>query len=292
MIAPRALASAALERGLYHPLRLLPSPLVAGIGATLGRSVAPALYPDPDQRARLVLRRLRPELDPEAARAEVWSNIGATFAEMSRILRFWEEGRVEVEGAGHLLETRRQRPVLVAGLHTGNPEILGLTLARLGARPVGVAIRQPTAFRDRVITGIRLRGGGRMIRADRDAMRPILRVLAGREETLLFWMDDYVGGVVRGPSLGRGPRRDGNIPLAARLARMTGCAVVPGFVRRRPGPRFVTTFLPPVDLPAPTGDRAADLAAGAAAIDAVVDPVVRANLTQWLFAISLRDAGG
>ena len=289
--SPRALASAALERGLYHPLKLLPSAAVTGIGAALGRGIAPALYPDPDQRARAALARLRPDLDPEAARTEIWSNIGATFAEMARILRFWEEGRVEVAGAENLLETRRHRPVLLAGLHTGNPEVLGLTISKLGARPVGVAIRQPTAFRERVITDIRLRGGGRMIRADRDAMRPVLKVLEAREETLLFWMDDYVGGVVRGPSLGRGPRRTGNIPFAARLARMTGCAVVPGFVRRLPGTRFLTTFLPPVVLPPATGDRAADLAAGAAAIDAVIDPVVRANLTQWLFAISIRWEG-
>jgi KDO2-lipid IV(A) lauroyltransferase len=178
--------------------------------------------------------------------------------------------------------------VLLAGLHTGNPEVLGLTLARLGARPVGVAVRQPTAFRDRVITDIRRRGGGRMIRAARDAMRPAVEVLRRAEETLLFWMDDYVGGVVRGPSLGRGPRAEGNIPFAARLARLTGCAVVPGYVLRRPGSRFLTTFLPAVEMPAATGDRAADLAAGAAAIDAVVDPVVRAHLTQWLFTISIR----
>ncbi len=292
MTSPRALAAALLERGLYHPLRLLPSEAVTAVGAWLGRRVVPGLYPDPDARARATLARLRPDLDPAAARRETWENIGATFAEAAAILRFWEEGRVEVAGAHHVTETRRHRPVLLAGLHMGNPEVLGLTLARLGLRPVGVAVRQPTGFRERLSTELRLKGGGRMIRADRDAMRPAIRVLEGREETLLFWMDDYVGGVVRGPSLGRGPRTAGNIPLAARLARMTGCAVVPGFVRRLPGTRFLTTFLPPVAIPPATGDRAADLAAGAAAIDAAVDPVVRADLTQWLFTISLREGVG
>ncbi len=287
----RTLLAGALERALYHPLRALPIPAVSAIGGWLGRRVAPALYPGQDALARAALRALRPgEPEDEALRA-MWGNLGASFAEMARILRFWDEGRVEVSGAARLLAARRDGPVLVAGLHLGNPEVLGLTLARLGLRPVGVATRQPTDFRERVITGIRLRGGGRMIRADRGAMCPALSMLRGGEETLLFWMDNYVRGRVNGPSLGRGPRRAGNIPLAARLARLSGCALVPGFVERLPGARFRTVFLPPVALPAPTGDRAADLAAGAAALDAVLDPVVRARLEQWFFTIAWRPEG-
>ena len=289
----RALLAGALGRALCHPLRALPTPAVSAIGGWLGRRVAPALYPGQDALARAALRALRPGVPEDEALRAMWGNLGASFAEMARILRFWDEGRVEVAGAARLLAARRDGPVLVAGLHLGNPEVLGLTLARLGLRPVGVATRQPTDFRERVITGIRLRGGGRMIRADRDAMRPALAVLRGGEETLLFWMDDYVRGRVNGPSLGRGPRRGaGNIPLAARLARLSGCALVPGFVERLPGARFRTVFLPPVALPAPTGSRAADLAADAAALDAALDPVVRARLEQWFFTIAWRPEGG
>lgn len=291
----RALLADALERALYHPLRPLPTPLVSRIGAWLGRTVAPALYPSQDALARAAFRALRPGAPEDDAVRAMWSNMGASFAETARILRFWEEGRVEVAGGARLLAAKRDGPVLVAGLHLGNPEVLGLALARLGLRPVGVATRQPTAFRERVITAIRLRGGGRMIRADRGAMRPALSVLRGGEETLLFWMDDYARGRVNGPSLGRAPRRAGNIPLAARLARLSGCAPVPAFVERLPGPRFRVVFLPPVSLPPPTGDRAADDAADAAALDAVLDPIVRTRLDQWFFAIAWRpeeDGGG
>ena len=291
----REAASGLLERGLHHPLRMLPSVTGSAIGDWLGRRVVPGLYPVATARARAALARLRPDLDPEAALAEAWANIAASFAEMPRILGFWREGRVAVAGEEHIRAARAEgRAVICAGLHTGNPEVLGMTLAWLGLRPVGVAVQQPTEFRQRVITDIRLRAGGRLIVADRGAMRPALDVLRARpvEETLLFWMDEHVGGVVRGPSLGRGPvARNGNMALAARLGRMTGAAVVPGYVTRLPGPgraRFLTTFLPPVPLPAATGDRAADAAAGAAAIDAVVDPVVRALLPQWLHVIALR----
>jgi Kdo2-lipid IVA lauroyltransferase/acyltransferase len=290
----RALLAGTLERALYHPLRALPTPAVSRIGGWLGRKVAPALYPDQDALARAALRALRPGAPEDEALRAMWGNLGASFAEMARILRFWDEGWVEVSGAARLLAAKRDGPVLVAGLHLGNPEVLGLTLARLGLRPVGVATRQPTDFRERVITDLRLRGGGRMIRADRDAMRPALSVLRGGQETLLFWMNDYVRGRANGPSLGRGPRRAGNIPLAVRLARLSGCALVPGFVERLPGgaARFRTVFLPPVALPPLTGDRAADLAAGAAALDAVLDPVVRVRLEQWFFTIAWRPEEG
>lgn len=272
----RALANG-LERALHQPLRLLPTPAVMAIGRALGDRVAPALYPAQDRLARAAFRHLRPDLPLEPAMAAMWRNLGSTFAEMPRFLRFWDEGRIEVIGAEHLLETRKRRPVLLAGLHLGNPEVLGLTLARLGARPVGVATRQPTAFRERVITELRLRGGGRMIRAGPHALRPALRLLAAREETLVFWMGDYIGGEVLGPSLDRGPRVRGNIPYAVRLSRLSGCAIVPGYALRLPGGRFRTTFLPPVD-------------ASVEMLDGVLDPVVRANLSQWLFTIAWKPA--
>jgi len=73
-----------------------------------------------------------------------------------------------------------------------------------------------------------------------------------------------------GPSLDRGPRLRGNIPYAIRLARLSGCAIVPGFALRLPGNRFQVNFLPPVE----------------AGLDGVLDGVVRQHLTQWLFTIA------
>ncbi len=284
----RAAVSAALERGLFHPLRVVPSSSGSALGAWLGRRVVPGLYPVATARARAALRRLRPDLEAEAALAEAWANIAASFAEMPRILGFWEEGRVAVEGTQHLLDARAAgRPVICAGLHTANPEVLGLTLAKLGLRPVGVAVRQPSDFRERVITDIRLRGGGRMILADRGAMRPAIDLLRTRPvaETLLFWMDEHVEGAPRGPSLGRAALpANGNMAMAGRLARLTGAAVVPGYVTRLPGARFVTRFLPPVEF-AGAGGRLED----AAAIDAVVEPVIRAMLPQWHHLVHVRD---
>jgi len=285
----RRLVGGALERGLHHPMRVLPSDAGSALGAWLGRRVLPGLYPVAAARARAALARLRPDLDPDAAAMEALANIAATFAEIPRGLRYWEEGRIAVTGAEHLLAPRRAgRAVICAALHTGNPEVLGLTLAKLGVCPVGIAARQPTAFRERVIRDIRIRGGGRLIVAGRGAMRPALGVLRAHPpaETLLFWMDEHAGGLVRGPSLGRGALpASGNMALGARLARLTGAAVVPGYVTRLPGSaRFLTTFLPEVALP-PVPDRAADTAA----IDQVVDPVVRALLPQWLHVIDLRE---
>ncbi len=286
----RAAVSALLERALFHPLRIIPSDAGSAVGEWLGRRVVPGLYPVATARARAALARLRPDLDPDAALAETWANIGASFAEMPRLLRLWEEGRIAVEGADRIRAARAAgQPVICAWLHTANPELLGLTLARLGFQPVGVAARQAGDFRERVVTANRRAFGGRMILADRGAMRAMLHLLRARpaKDTLLFAVDEHVGGVVRGPSLGRGAlTAGGNMALAGRLARLTGAAVVPGYVTRLPGTRFVTRFLPPVAFPEP-GGRLEDTAA----IDAVMDPVIRAMLPQWHHLIHLKDDG-
>lgn len=267
-------------------MRALPLAWVGALGGALGRGLAPGLYPALDANARRTLALLRPDLPLEPALAATWDNLARTFCEIPGARRLWDAGRIEVVGAEHVIAS--PRPVLLAGLHTGNPELLGLTLARIGARPIGVATPQPSARRQREVDRLRAGFGGRVLVADRGAVRPAVRSLNQRDGTLLFWMDDYLGGVVHGPSLGRGPRTTGNIPYAVRLARLTGCAIVPGFVTRLPGAHFRTTFLPPVALPASTGDREADLTVGAAALDAVLDPIVRALLPQWFFTISWR----
>ena len=276
----RGVVSDTLERGLFHPLRILPSATGSAVGDWLGRRVLPGLYPVGTARARAAIRHLRPDLDAEAALAEAWANIAASFAEMPRLLRLWDEGRIAVEGEAPIREALAAgRPVICAWLHTGNPEVLGLTLGRLGLRPLGIAARQASGFRDRVVAANRRGYGGRVVLADQGAMRPVLAALRADppEGTVMLAVDEHVGGAPRGPSLGRAalPAR-GNMAMAGRLARLTGAVVVPGYVTRLGGARFVTRFLPPVAF-AGAGGRMED----AAAIDAAVDPVIRAMLPQW-----------
>ncbi|MGA6998455.1 MAG: hypothetical protein WBZ22_19715, partial [Pseudolabrys sp.] len=47
---------------------------------------------------------------------------------------------------------------------------------------------------------------------------------------------------------------------------------------------FQVTILPTIDL-LDTGDREADLMTNIAAIDALIDPIIRAHLDQWFFGL-------
>jgi KDO2-lipid IV(A) lauroyltransferase len=280
--------TAALERGLHRPLGWLPTTAGTRLGEALGHHLLPRLFPIGTARARAAFAALRPDLDPAAATRAAWANLAATVAEMPRLLRLPAEGRLEIEGAGHLRAAHAAgRGVICAGLHTGNSEALGLAIATLGLPIAGVAARQDSAFRDRIADATRRGYGARPIPAERDAARQALAALRAGA-VLLLYVDEHVGGPPRGPSLGRGTvAAEANLVLAGRLARLSGAAVVPGFVERLAGRRgrFRASFLPPVALPAP-GDRLAD----AMAIDAAVDPVVRALLPQWHHVILWREA--
>jgi KDO2-lipid IV(A) lauroyltransferase len=50
--------------------------------------------------------------------------------------------------------------------------------------------------------------------------------------------------------------------------------------------RFKVTFLPPVEM-TNSGDREADMLENIGRMDAVIDPIVKANLDQWYYVLDL-----
>ncbi|MFC7552128.1 hypothetical protein ACFQU7_07505 [Pseudoroseomonas wenyumeiae] len=93
-------------------------------------------------------------------------------------------------------------------------------------------------------------------------------------------MSSKAGGSMRRPSAP--PARGGNIAMAARLAARAGVPLVPAYMLRvGETARFTANFLPPIT---PSGDAVADQAA----IEAVIEPVVRRHLEQWLMLYAFR----
>jgi lauroyl/myristoyl acyltransferase len=60
----------------------------------------------------------------ERIAAEMWDNLGRTFAESFRIRKIVEEGRIEFESQAQLDEMIRGGPCVVCGLHLGNWELV------------------------------------------------------------------------------------------------------------------------------------------------------------------------
>jgi KDO2-lipid IV(A) lauroyltransferase len=286
----RQLLLGAMDRLSVGWMRHAPDRLAHGYAGLLARHAIPRLYPRGEHYARENLARLRPDLPLEPAMAAMWDNLARSFLEVPRFLRFYDEGRVETLGAEHLAP----RPVIVAGLHMGNWEMVGLALVRHGAPPVGPYQPPASAYRTRVVVAERLKGGGRLLPPGRDAARPAMMALTRDRDVLLIFADEHRDGRVCAPSLGRGPRHGGNIEYIARLARQSGAPVVVAHCRRlapeADGPRFRVTFEPALHLPRST-DRAADIRQGTDLLDRMIEPIILRHLPQWLMLHEWRPAG-
>ncbi|WP_176559680.1 lysophospholipid acyltransferase family protein [Teichococcus rhizosphaerae] len=272
-------AEGAKDRALHEFMRLLPVPLCSAMGAGLARFAIPLRHRPKLERTMAALAVLRPELDEKERRRLALSNLtqaARCLAEFSALGRFWKEGRIVVEGAEHLPRGR----VVVAGLHLGNWEVIGAALCALG-HPVNF-IYQPPLSPTKHAIAIRARTayGARLIQPSTMAPREALRGLEA-DQPLLIYLDEYKHGLVNAPALGRPLPKGGNIATALRLAARTGAPLVAAYALREPGPRFRLRFLPPLPV---SGDLPADIAA----LEGVIDPVVRANLEQWLMLYCFR----
>lgn len=267
-------AAARLEALLHRPLAALPTPAVGVAARALARLAVPRLTPGLAAAVARTVAALRPDLDIAAAVAEARDNLARTFCELPRLGRLWDEGRIAIAGT---LPT--DRPVLIAWVHTGNPEILPLALGRSGARPIGIAAPQPTALRARIVATQRAAAGAVVLPGQgAAALRAALRVLERRAGALVIAIDDVAAdGTINGPSLGRTAPAAGNLPLVARLAARTGAAIVPAWVERHRGARFTLHLAPAVEC----GD----------ALDRALSAAVLRLLPQWWFCGRWRMTG-
>lgn len=278
-MTPRQALIAVLDRVFVGIMRRAPGFIAYPFSGFVAHHIAPRLYPRGQRYAAENLPALRPDLPLEPALAAMWNNVGRTAMEAPRVLRMVREGRLRIHGAEHL----RDLPVLVAGLHLGNWEMLGPAIAASGI--IGTAVYQPLAskFRTEVLLSQRRPNARRLLPGNEPVARPALRALMEEKNLLLLFVDELHSGVVHAPSLGRGPRRKGNVVLAVRMARKAGAAVVLGYCLRSPGPVFDVYFEP---VPLPVGQDAA-----IATLDAAMEGAIRPNITQWFMLHEWRPVG-
>ena len=282
---------------LHEGMRALPTGMASAIGGRLGRFAGPRLHAAADRRARATLALLRPDLAADPAIARMWDAQGRAYAEFSVEDRLWPRGQVSVTGEQHLARRKLgDPPLIVAGVHLGNWELVPIMLGYLGHDVADVYQPQRNRFEDRIAERSRLRAAAQVRKvsgAELTLLPPsptvgaeLVRALQSGA-TLMMYVDEFVRGRVHAPSFGRPVRSDGNLGRAARLARLAGAAIVPAYAERLPGPRYVVHFLPPVALQR-TADRKADLLANVAALDAAVTAPVRDHIEQWFMLPDFR----
>jgi KDO2-lipid IV(A) lauroyltransferase len=286
----RDTAMGLLNSTVHTTLRLLPTDLCSSFGAVVSRS-SQQRFPASDARARRLWVALRPQASEpgsvDQAMRRLWRCVGRTMAEYSVLDRFWREGRIAVTGVEHLKAARAAgSPIIVASVHLGNWETIGPTLVAHGFPGSGFYEPPENRFEHRIAVKVRLRYGAKLVFPTHVGGREAYRLLTEiKDEVFLIYVDEMFHGRVSAPALGRARKSEGNIAHVARLARMTGAAVIPAYcVRLNDRAQFSVTFLPSINL-VHSADRRGDIDANVAEIDRIFAPIVEANIDQWYYAL-------
>jgi KDO2-lipid IV(A) lauroyltransferase len=282
-----------LNTSIHEGLKLLSIDACSAFGAFLSPFSA-RRYATSDRRARRNWQALRPEAaDPaatDAAMTRLWRSVSRTMCEFSVLDRLWDAGRIEVAGVEHMDATRAAgKPIIVACVHLGNWEAIPVVGIRMGHPGSGIYWPLENRFDTRIAVKARERYGAILYPGDGPgAMRAAIAELRSKKGPFVVFIDECIDDHVYAPAFGRPLKAEGNIAYVTRLAVMTGANIIPAYcVRLDDRARFKVTFLPPVPLIRGRGRGEADLLTNIAAINAVIEPLVRAHLDQWYFALDL-----
>ncbi len=243
------------------------------------RLVAPRLHRQ--QRALDNLALAYPQLPLEKRRriaADMWENLGRTFAEFFHLERIVAEGRIALEPFERFEKIAHGGPFVVCGLHLGNWEIMSQAGKRFGVPLTGVYQRITNPYVDSA--AVRMRApqyeGGLLPKTPATA-RALLRKTRDKCcPAFLADLRDDRGAPV--PFFGR-PALSPTFP--AQLARATGLPLYACAVFRRPNVRF-SIRIEPVEVPK-TNDREADAVAATASLQAQFEAFIREAPEQWMW---------
>jgi KDO2-lipid IV(A) lauroyltransferase len=266
---------------LYQVFRRLPIDLAPRLSA---RSTAAAIRRDRPwvvDRARANLRRHRPrasEAEIEASVAAFLDNIGRIVGETACVGRFMAAGRIDLPHAERSKAIRQRGGVLALCLHTGNWEVLLEGVRALGMSAACAPIAWESPGQTWIINDMRRRAGMRFLRQDRGGVRAAYQELK-TGGLLAVFVDEARDGRLMAPLFGRPPHAEGNLAIAARLARGTGCSIVLCNVTRLPEGRFRVNISDAIALPESPSGVLDDVAF----LNAIIEPVVLDHLDQWFW---------
>ncbi len=190
----------------------------------------------------------------QATLRAVYRQLGWSLAEVCHLPSLgpdWVGKNVDFEGREHADRSmRRGRGVVALVSHFGNWELLGAVFARVGYSPRVVAFPQSNRRVDDLIRRNRESTGMKVVYTGHHGTAELLEHLRGGGMVGILADQNAGEGGVRLPFFGR----DCSVAKApAVLARKTGAAIIPVFLLRGPGHRFIVNVLPEVPV-----DRTSD----------------------------------
>jgi KDO2-lipid IV(A) lauroyltransferase len=269
--------------------RCFPIPLASGLGGLLGGFVMlwhTRTNPKWVRRFRKNYNLLCEGGDSKSADAcliSLGNNIGRCYAEYAVNEKFCGSGYLRFEGLEHL-QGLPHPPILLTA-HLGNFELAASCLAFNGSPVSTISDLNLESMDQCIAIASRKRcfahaPGGRMIKAGPSTMRHVLEDMA-RGQVVVIYCDEFTGGMVWGPSLGREIPLRGNRILLAKLALKFQAPIVPAYIRRERGCRLVSVVESPLFLP---GSDDCGIEELARRIDGKIETWVRSSFDQWYWA--------
>ncbi len=275
---------------VYWTGRLLPLPLASALFGKTARWIGPRARRSRAARAQMAMAL--PDTSPadrERWLADPWENAGRVMIEYGQIetLVAMPGGpRVEVEGIEHIRALAEDgRGGLIASAHYGSWQVMAQTLLHHGVRPLRFVYRPANnPYIRRHIRGFLDRSGVPMIEKSGAGAREIIEELRGGGHVILLTDQKSNDGVAL-PFFGRNAMTS---PALAELALRYDLPLLPvRCLRARDGrgrlqTRFKVVAGPPLPL-VHTGDKAADIAVGMAAVHAALERWIVEDPGQWLW---------
>ncbi len=275
----RQLLEAGLLLVLFGLCRLLPVDAASTLGGRVARAIGPLL---PVSRLGLAnLRAALPELGEREHRrilAGVWENLGRTFAEYPH-LAYLAEHRVAIDGLDHLFALRDDgRTGVCFSGHFANWELLPILATRHGMPLTNIYRAPNNPWVGRILAHARRPNAGRLIPKSQAGVRAAVAAAAAGEHLALL-IDQKLNAGVEVPFFGRPAM---TAPTLSQLALRFDCPVLPVWMERVGGARFHLVVEPPLPMPR-TGERQADIVAGMARVNQVLERWIRRRPDQWLW---------
>lgn len=276
---------------LHNFLRLLPIDWCSALGGLLGRTLGRRSYPKADRRVQENLRHFHPEwTEPQvqAAATRLWDHLGRTMAEFSILHRLKKAGRLEVVGEHIIHREKGAGPAVILGVHTGNWEVLSVIAQMYGIEVYDIYEPPRNRFKHAIAVRARQRCGAtlRLFPPGKETVLAFMRALRDGKAVAMFGDEETDGGI-QAPFFDRPPHSRGNLAYIARIALQSKASVVPIHCRRSDGCRFRIEVGEPVALD-PQGLTGEGLQANINRLNAVIEPLVYANLDQWYWLTDYR----
>lgn len=270
-----------LERLLHRGLRRLPLSVVSDLGARLAWLKIRFIDPNVARKARHNLKGHRPEASEGDIEVSVWqfvANVGRLMAEFSVLHRFDPAQHMEFVGVDQARVQVGQVPTIALCLHLGNWEVLAAGLKSIGIPIASVAEIPNRAVHRKVAAETRAGLNVRVLTPDRSGLMHVMSILKANGVVALFG-DEKRNGNMMGPLFGRPAHLEGNLAMAAKLARHTGAQLIVAYSERVGKTRFRLHFGRPTRLDARTGDPHADVAY----LNSLIEPIILRHLDQWYY---------